>query len=117
MRNIQTVDDLDTALASERALIYKHSSRCELSASAKREVAAFAENFPDAAVYVIDVIADRPLSDALESRLELRHESPQAILIEGGHLASHASHRAVRETTLAGWWQDSQPDDRQRTEG
>lgn len=107
MEHIRTTDDLDAALATERALIYKHSTRCELSTAARREVVAFVENFPDVPVYVIDVIADRMISDEVESRLKLRHESPQAILVEGGDAVLHASHRGVRESTLAGWWTGS----------
>lgn len=106
MDRIRTPRELDEALASERALIYKHSSRCELSAVAEREVEAFVENFPDAPVYFIDVIADRMISDSVESRLRLRHESPQVILVEAGDVVLHASHRGVREATLGGWWSE-----------
>lgn len=107
MERIRTTDELDDALAMDRALIYKHSTRCELSAVAEREIQAFVENFPDAAVYVIDVIADRMISDTIESRLQIRHESPQAILVEAGDVVMHASHRGISEATLEGWWADS----------
>lgn len=111
MERIRTSDELNDALAMDRALIYKHSTRCELSAVAEREVEAFVENFPDAPVYVIDVIADRTVSDSVEARLHLRHESPQAIFVQGGDAVLHASHRGVRESTLKGWWMDSSRSD------
>lgn len=107
MERIRTTGELDEALARHQALIYKHSTRCELSAVAEREVKAFVENFPDAPVYFIDVIADRMISDTVESRLQLRHESPQAILVKAGDVVLHASHRGVREATLEGWWSEA----------
>ena len=104
MTPIDTPADLERALRAPRALVYKHSPRCGLSLLARREIRRFEENFPDAAVFVIDVVARKDLSDALASRLGVPHESPQALLLERGRARAHASHRAVRSPDLSRWW-------------
>lgn len=105
MKTIQSLDELETVLARDRALLYKHSTRCGLSTRAKRQIRAFMENFPAAPVYLVDVIADRSVSDEIEDRLGIRHESPQAILVEGGNPRHSATHRGVRAEVLAAWWE------------
>ncbi|MDH3297200.1 MAG: thioredoxin family protein, partial [Gemmatimonadota bacterium] len=91
MNSIRTHADLQDVLSLDRAVLYKHSTRCELSISARRHVEQFADNFPVAQVFLVDVLRDRSLSDEVEELLGVRHESPQAILLEGGKAVRHAS--------------------------
>ena len=107
MKPIQTVEQLESALARDRILLFKHSTRCGLSTRAKRQIHAFMEIFPAAPVYEVDVIADRSVSDQIEARFGIRHESPQAILVEGGDPLRNAAHHRVRAEVLASWWADA----------
>ncbi len=56
-------------------------------------------------VYLVDVLAQRPLSQAIAARLGIRHESPQAIVLRQGKAVWDASHFAITakevSTTLA----------------
>ena len=104
MQTIEATEDLSTMLAGERAILFKHSTRCELSASAWRHVQKFVETCPSANVFVINVIENRSMSREVESRLGVRHETPQVILVEGGQAIRDASHRRVRVKTLSKWW-------------
>lgn len=104
MRTIEATEDLSTLLAAERAILFKHSSRCELSASAWRHVEKFVATCPTAEVFVINVIENRSMSLEAESRLGVRHETPQVILVEAGQAVRQASHRRVRFKTLNKWW-------------
>lgn len=105
MKIIQSLEELDRVLERDRVLLYKHSTRCGLSTGARRQIQAFMENFPGAPVYVVDVIADRSVSDEIERRLGIRHESPQAILVECGDPRRSAAHREVRADVLTSWWE------------
>ncbi len=49
----------------------------------------------------IDVIGQRPLARAIAERTNVRHESPQALLLEGGEVRWHASHGAITQESLA----------------
>lgn len=106
LKTLQTLDELESALERARLILFKHSSRCGLSTRAKRQIQAFMEIFPAAPVFMIDVIADRAVSDEIEARFGIRHESPQAILVEAGDPMQNAAHRRVQAQLLASWWGD-----------
>ena len=82
------------------ALIYKHSTRCWASHVAHKQVESFAENRPDLPIFMVDVIRDRPLSQEISSELQVRHESPQVILVRTGVAQWHASHYDVTQEEL-----------------
>jgi len=99
---LNTVEELDTALASPNpVLIFKHSSTCGLSAMAAEEVAEWLDTREMAAdVYVVDVRRSRPVSQAVAERLKVRHESPQALLVQHGIVRWHRSHAGVTAAAI-----------------
>ena len=102
--NVRTLDDLaefEATLGVPLAVIYKHSPACGLSAMAAGEVQGFLREHGETPVYVVDVIGQRPLSAEIARRLEVRHESPQVIVLRDGKVAWHASHRAVTGEALS----------------
>lgn len=100
MKPVNDAEELERAFGEPWALVFKHSTRCPVSAMAAREVSAFRTQHPDAAVYVVYVVEQRGLSNALAGRTGVRHESPQAIVLEGGRVAWHGSHEAVTADAL-----------------
>jgi bacillithiol system protein YtxJ len=90
----------ERALAEPRLLLFKHSTRCPISAAALVEFEAFRAAWPDAATAFVDVVRDRDLARAIAERSGVRHESPQAILFEAGTPAWHASHYAITRGSL-----------------
>lgn len=81
---------LNTASLS---LVLKHSNRCALSGMAKSRLEKKKDD--RLTYYVIDVIKNRNVSDLLASKSGVRHESPQAFLIEGGKVIEVKSHLAI----------------------
>ena len=106
MRELTSRAELEEMFEAEQAILFKHSTRCGLSTTAVRQVRKFAENFPAAQIYHLKVIEYRPLSDEVEARTKIRHETPQVILFKDGQALFDASHRAVRVDTLTAWWQE-----------
>lgn len=101
--NARVLDDeagFEAALSAPLAVIYKHSPTCGLSVMAAGEVRAFLAAHPGTPIYVVDVLEERPLSAEIARRLEVRHESPQVIVLREGAVVWHASHRAVTEEAL-----------------
>jgi bacillithiol system protein YtxJ len=95
-----TDDALAAALAAPRYLLFKHSTTCPISAAAFAQYRRFAEAHPDVATGWIDVIDDRPLARAVAERTGVRHESPQALLLDGGEVRWDASHGAITVASL-----------------
>lgn len=92
--------EFDEVLKAQQAVIFKHSTRCGISTTALLEVRHFADTNPGLRVYIVDVIAQRPLSRAIADRLGIRHASPQAIVLEGGKPVWHATHFRISSDAL-----------------
>lgn len=94
LRSEKDWQEARTRSEKEPVLIYKHSSTCPLSASAQRRVEQLAEA-DDPPVYRVVVQEARGVSNAIAEALDVRHETPQAILLSGGRPVYDASHRRV----------------------
>ena len=101
---LSSLDEVDPVLAgssSRPILIFKHSSRCGVSTQAYEEIEALLAGPPlPADVYLVDVQAGRSVSNAIAARLRTRHESPQVLLVDHGHVRWSASHFRVTARAL-----------------
>jgi bacillithiol system protein YtxJ len=101
MRPVNSVEELEALLESGGpAFVFKHSTRCPVSARAFLEVKRFVSVRRDVPVYLLKVVEDRPVSLHLAERIGVRHESPQAILIRSGRAVWHESHEGVTVDAL-----------------
>ena len=114
---IETLADLDAALAGSTnrpILIFKHSITCGSSEVAREEIEDLSleierEGWP-VDLFVVRVQAARAVSNAIEARMRVRHESPQALLISNGQVIWRASHFRVTATAMAAsWWSTASP--------
>ena len=93
IRPLHDPSELLAAARAGAAVLYKHSPACWISARALKEVRAFAEAHPGTPVFMVDVLAQRTLSQALAARLGVTHRSPQAILLDHGEPVWDTSQR------------------------
>jgi bacillithiol system protein YtxJ len=101
MQKIATETDVDAVLAQPLAVVYKHSPICPTSGIAYQEIRSLNRLQSDVPVYVVDVIQSRPLSRYIAERVGVVHQSPQAIILQGGVPAWHGSHFDLRADTMA----------------
>ena len=91
------IDELEELIASNNyAIIFKHSTRCPVSSMAKRtfefESTLIPEGIP---VYLLDLIKYRELSNTIAEKWQVKHESPQVLLIKGESCIYHESHNDI----------------------
>lgn len=99
----QTESEIDKIMGkSEKPqVIYKHSYSCAVSLFAKSSLESDLESAAEKAdLYLINVIAQRPLSNAVAAKTGVRHESPQLLVIHDGNVFWSASHGSVRADKL-----------------
>ena len=101
MQPLTSSADYDALRELPLALLYKHSTRCPISAMAYREVQMLHDEHPDVPVHVVDVIADRRLARQLAEETGVEHHSPQLILLVRGSVAWAVSHFDVRADELS----------------
>lgn len=95
MREMTSREEADAALAEESALVFKHSTRCPISASARREMESLVRGGEPVPVYQVDVNARQEVSEYVAERTGVPHQSPQVILLRGGRAAWNADRFAV----------------------
>lgn len=86
-------------LASEQRpqLIYKHSFTCGICHMALESIeSSFKELEKQADMHFVDVKEARPVSDLFAEELDVRHESPQVIIIRDGVAVWDESHHAIK---------------------
>jgi bacillithiol system protein YtxJ len=101
---LEHIDELDTLIAqsgTRPVVLFKHSFTCGISAEALDELVSHLDA-PAAGVHyaMVTVQTHRELSNAVATRLGVRHETPQAILVRDGRVAWTASHFRVNASEL-----------------
>lgn len=95
VREVRSEDDVRQVLGLPCALVLKHSTRCSVSARAFSIVGQFADENPGVPVFIVPVIECRSVSNFLAASLNVRHQSPQVLLLRDGEVVWHASHFAI----------------------
>lgn len=82
-------------------LIYKHSHRCSVCFVSKGALEQAADAIKeDADMYFVNVVNNRKASDLIATELDVRHESPQVILIRDGEAIWNASHGKINADVI-----------------
>jgi bacillithiol system protein YtxJ len=95
LERTEQLDALVHSSFSRPALIIKHSPACGTSFQALDELEEHREQLDGLDVHLIDVLRQRALSQTIASRFQIRHESPQVLLLVNGHVQWNASHFGV----------------------
>ena len=100
---LQRREDLERLVEQSKSrpiLIFKHSTQCSASDAAYEEFLKFTAEASDVTCGLVLVLENRDISDAIESQFGVRHESPQAIVIEKGRQTWNASHWSITADAL-----------------
>lgn len=92
---------VDEASRAAPVLLFKHSTSCGVSAGALEGLERDWRPVDDVhTVFFIDLWAHRDVSDAVEVRYGVRHESPQVLVVDDGACVYTASHRGIRHAEV-----------------
>lgn len=92
----------DVKKAEGYSVIFKHSTRCSVSMMAKRTFERDGDVIPEnAALYFLDLIAYRDLSNQVAELFGVQHQSPQILLIKDGECVLEASHSDISADEIA----------------
>jgi len=104
MKTLNTIEDIEKVVEQSEegsVVIFKHSTTCPISEHARERVVAGIESGEiTAPVYEVVVQEAREVSDAIADKLDVQHESPQAIVLRRGAAVFHASHGDITVETL-----------------
>ena len=97
LESVSQIDELIQKSHTNPILIFKHSTRCSISSAALDRIQRKWE--PDEMshyeVYFLDLIQYREVSNAVSEKLQVYHQSPQAIVLFGGKVVYEDSHFSI----------------------
>ncbi|RLQ97908.1 bacillithiol system redox-active protein YtxJ [Falsibacillus albus] len=97
---IDSVEEFNELLKKENHFFFmKHSLTCPISANAYQEFNRFLDQ-TDAKGYYLAVQESRSLSNHIAETFGIKHESPQAFLVDHGEVLWHASHSRITKNEL-----------------
>jgi bacillithiol system protein YtxJ len=101
LRDSDHLEELLASSGDQPVLLFKHSETCGISCEAYDElIAHMAEDGTRAHYAMVTVQERRELSNAVASRLGVRHETPQVILVRDRRVIWTASHFRINAQTL-----------------
>ena len=96
MKRIQSVEDWRQLLArsdEQPFLLFKYSTTCFASLTAKKEMQRLTTELP---IYLVVVQTERELSNVIAEDLSVRHESPQLLILKDGKGTWQATHYHIK---------------------
>ena len=104
-QSLESLEQLDEIVVSKgNSIIFKHNTTCPISRNAKRKLQEDGDLLPDnTPVFLVDLIANREISNAVANKLNVKHESPQLLVIKDGKCTYNESlfNISVEETAQA----------------
>ncbi|MGY5352754.1 bacillithiol system redox-active protein YtxJ [Wenyingzhuangia sp. IMCC45533] len=97
LTNVSQLDEVVEASKTSKVIIFKHSTRCSISASVLNKFEKQVGD--DYQLYFLDLIAHRDISAAIAEKFNVVHQSPQAIFVESGKVTQQDSHYGILELT------------------
>jgi len=95
--SIAQVDEIVAKSQEKPQVIFKHSTRCIISKMVLSQWEEDIQHMPESVdLLYLDLLQHRDVSNALAERFQVRHESPQVMLIHRGSCVYHASHEQIR---------------------
>ena len=97
----QDVNDLIQASFTSPVLIFKHSTRCSISAMALNRMEKSEDVLAEKVkLNYLDLITYRDVSNYVAEKLDIQHESPQAILLINGEVKLNSTHNSIRASEI-----------------
>ena len=102
LTNTTQVDELIQLPDSQVVVIFKHSTSCGISRMVYKNFKIDIESLDGdhTKFYYLDLKAHRDVSNYIAEKLNVRHESPQMIVLKGGTVVHHDSHHRISISSI-----------------
>lgn len=84
--------------------IFKHSTRCGISRMALRQFEKQLNiEMSSVSLYFLDLLVYREISNEIDKRFKVHHQSPQLIILKNGTAIHQSSHHEIDATILVNY--------------
>ena len=102
LEDLGQLNEIKTVSDDKFVLIFKHSSGCIVSRMALKQFEKDYKNNNHTTNYFLDLLSFREISNAVASKFEVQHQSPQILIINNGKCVYKVSHDAIDAETIDG---------------
>jgi bacillithiol system protein YtxJ len=95
LTSINQLSEIKAESTEQPVLIFKHSTRCSISAAALSRLERNWSADKPIKVYYLDLIAHRDISNAIAEQFGVEHQSPQVLLVKSGKVVYTESHMGI----------------------
>ena len=97
LESLEGLTNIKELSANKPVLIFKHSTRCSISAMALSRLERAWKDSDNEKIepYYLDLIEYRPVSNQIADTFNVRHESPQVLVIKDGKSVYNNSHSGI----------------------
>lgn len=96
------LENADQESYQRKVVIFKHSTRCFISKTVLKSFEKeMNESDKDFAFYFLDLLAYRGISNEIENRYKITHQSPQIIVLQNGQAIYDASHQHINLNSIS----------------
>jgi bacillithiol system protein YtxJ len=101
IKQLATIDEESKVI---KVLIFKHSTRCGISAASLARIERTWKNEYGAGLkpYYLDLLSYRNISEAISKHYGIAHQSPQALIISNGKCFFEQTHNGIRLEEILG---------------
>jgi bacillithiol system protein YtxJ len=98
IESIENIEEADKRSYNDLVLIFKNSTKCGISSSVLSGLEGdWNEEEKNYFIpYYLDILRFRNLSDEIEERYNVVHESPQVLILKNGKCIESASHYDIK---------------------
>ncbi|MFN8323096.1 MAG: bacillithiol system redox-active protein YtxJ [Chitinophagales bacterium] len=95
--DLQQLEEIDQITNAKGVMIFKHSTRCSISDTAKSRIERTWKIEDDSLLvpYYLDLIVYRSISNTIADRYQIAHESPQVLIIYKGKCIFSQTHLSI----------------------
>lgn len=98
-QSLNALDSLDAILEASfqrPQLLFKHSTRCSISAGAKFRLDSGLDTLAaEFDLHYLDLLSYREISNQIAERFQVVHQSPQVVVLRNGKASFHMSHQLI----------------------
>jgi bacillithiol system protein YtxJ len=101
LTDLNQLDEIAMYSNDMTVIIFKHSIRCSISMMAKNRLdSTWTDPSTNVKLYYLDLIKFRPISNEIENRFGIKHESPQILLIKNGKCTFSVTHGNINSNVI-----------------
>ncbi|MDX1543648.1 MAG: bacillithiol system redox-active protein YtxJ [Christiangramia sp.] len=102
LKTMEQLDKIEESSEEKTVAILKHSTRCGVSRMVLKmfDSEYDLEEKQPIELYYLDLISYREISNEIAERFNVRHESPQLIVLQNREVVHHSSHQGISANKL-----------------